>query len=91
MECRRLVAERVERFREDRVLEKFWEAEGRSREDTDVGKEGSTAIALCAPEIVSYRSQMSKSNCDCCSKPILLETKVPRTVKITSSVLFKTR
>ncbi len=42
----------VERFREERVLEKFWEAEGRSREDTGVGKEGSTAIALCAPDIV---------------------------------------
>ncbi len=46
------MAESVERFREERVLEKFWEAEGRNREDTDVGREGSTAIALCAPEIV---------------------------------------
>ena len=37
---------RVERFREERVLEKLWEAEGRSREDIEVGKACSTAIAL---------------------------------------------
>ena len=37
---------RVERFREERVLEKLWEAEGRSREDIEVGNAGSTAIAL---------------------------------------------
>lgn len=35
----------VDRFREDRVLEKLWEAEGRSREETEVGKEDSALIA----------------------------------------------
>ena len=40
------MVERAERFREERVLEKVWEAEGRSREETVVGKEDSTAIAL---------------------------------------------
>ena len=40
------MVESVERFREERVLEKLWDTEGRSREDTAVGKEDSTAIAL---------------------------------------------
>ena len=39
------MVESVERFKEERVPEKLWEAEGRSREDTEVGKEDSTAIA----------------------------------------------
>ena len=50
---------RVERFREERVLEKLWEAEGRSREDIEVGKAGSTAIALCIWEIVLHRRRCS--------------------------------
>ena len=36
----------VDRFREERVLDKLWEAGGRSREDTEVGKEDSTVILL---------------------------------------------
>lgn len=40
-----MVIESVERLREERVPEKLWEAEGRSREDTEVGKDDSTAIA----------------------------------------------
>ena len=40
------MVDRVERFREERVLERFWEAEGRSREETAVGKGVSTVIAL---------------------------------------------
>ena len=53
------MTESVERFREERVLEKFWEAEGRSSEDTEVGKEGSTAIALCTSEIYHVQCQES--------------------------------
>ena len=45
MECRRLVVDNVDRFREDRVLERLWEAEGRSREDTEVGNDDSILIA----------------------------------------------
>lgn len=45
MECRRLLVERVERFKEERVLEKLCEAEGRSREENKVGNEDSAAIA----------------------------------------------
>ena len=48
MECRRLLVHSVDCFREESVLEKLWEAEGRSREDTEVGKEDSTFIALSA-------------------------------------------
>ena len=40
------MVERVERFRKERVLEKLWEAEGRSREETEVGKEDAASIAL---------------------------------------------
>ena len=38
----------VDRFREDKVLEKLWDAEGRSSEDIEVGKADSTAIASSA-------------------------------------------
>ena len=46
---------KVERFREERVLEKFWEAEGKSKEDIEVGNAGSTAIALCIWAIVLHK------------------------------------
>ena len=41
------MVESVVRFREERVLEKLWDLVGRRREDTEVGNEGSTAIASC--------------------------------------------
>lgn len=46
MECKRLVMESVERFRDERVSEKLLEAGGRSREEIDVGKEEPAAITL---------------------------------------------
>lgn len=60
MECRRLVIQSVDRFREERVLEKLWEVEGRIREDTEVGKEDSSVIALCASEGVLYECCKTK-------------------------------
>ena len=46
---------KVERFREERVLEKLWEAEGMSREDIEVGNASSPAIALCIWGFVLYK------------------------------------
>lgn len=39
MEARRLVTERVERFREVRVLEKLCDSTGNKRDEAEVGKE----------------------------------------------------
>lgn len=47
------MTERVERFREERVLEKLWEAAGRSKEDREVGKEDSMAIALFTTDAIA--------------------------------------
>ena len=45
----------VDRFKEDRVLERLWEAFGRSREDTEVGKGDSRAIALWTSKMVRHK------------------------------------
>lgn len=44
IECRRFVEDRVERLREESVLEKLWEADGRIREFVEVGKDDVVAI-----------------------------------------------
>ena len=44
MDCKRLLVESVERFRDERVLERFCEAVGKMREDIELGKDGVSAI-----------------------------------------------
>ena len=48
------MVESVECLKEERVPEKLWEAEGRSREDTDVGNEGPAAMVLWGRDIILH-------------------------------------